>query len=230
MNKKVAILQSNYIPWKGYFDLINKADIFVIYDTVQYTKNDWRNRNQILSKNGAQWLTIPVRVSSLNQLIMDTKVADASWATKHQRAIKQNYSKSPFFKYYGESLLERIEALRDEAYLSKINVSLIHWFMNALEIETKIVHATEFELSDDRNSRLIEICAAMGASHYISGPAAKSYLDEANFEQNGIQVDWMTYGPYAQYEQPCDSFVNSISAVDTLFRAGNGPEYFFGKG
>src|SRR4051812_22240537 len=105
--KKVAILQSNYIPWKGYFDLINMVDEFIIYDDVQYTKNDWRNRNKIKTPNGLLWLTIPTRQLSLSQKIIDTQIADNHWNKKHLSTIKQFYSKAPFYKLY-QSFIEEL--------------------------------------------------------------------------------------------------------------------------
>ena len=123
MSKKVAILQSNYIPWKGYFDLIAKADVFVVYDEVQYTKNDWRNRNIILTQNGPNWITIPVRVNNLDQKIFETKIASTNWNRKHYNSIIFNYSKAPFFKDF-KDFLEELYNVNSE-FLSEINIRYI---------------------------------------------------------------------------------------------------------
>ena len=122
--KKLAILQSNYIPWKGYFDMINMVDEFIIYDCVQYTKNDWRNRNKIKTLNGVQWITIPVEQKELSQKICDTKVCLPNWNKKHWQTIVTNYSKAPYFKAY-KSVLEQLYLETDTLYLSEINVKFI---------------------------------------------------------------------------------------------------------
>jgi len=126
--KKVAILQSNYIPWKGYFDLINQVDDFVIYDCVQYTKNDWRNRNQIKSKGGLQWLTIPVSVKSRSQLINETIVANNIWADKHLKSLIQTYSKSKFYNLYIDELAACFDTAKLLTKLSEINILFINFF------------------------------------------------------------------------------------------------------
>ena len=135
--KKVAILQSNYIPWKGYFDIINSVDTFIIYDEVQYTKNDWRNRNQINSKQGLQWLTIPVRVESLEQKISETKISFSKWNKKHWNSLVANYGKSPGFKH-NKDLFESLYLDCQTDNLSEINLSFINAINKLLDIKTLV--------------------------------------------------------------------------------------------
>ena len=175
--KKVAILQSNYIPWKGYFDLINMVDEFIFYDEVQYTKNDWRNRNKIKTPQGIQWLTIPVRQESLDQKIKDTKISDKKWNIKHWRTISQNYSKSKYFKDY-KDIFEELYLKCDEEYLSQINYKFITTINEILEIKTKLRWSSEFELVDGQTEKLLGICKDCNADIYLSGPAAKDYFNE----------------------------------------------------
>ena len=175
--KKVAILQSNYIPWKGYFDLINMVDEFILYDEVQYTKNDWRNRNKIKTPQGIQWLTIPVRQESLDQKIKDTKISDKKWNIKHWRTISQNYSKSKYFKDY-KDIFEELYLTCDEEYLSQINYKFITTINEILEIKTKLRWSSEFELVDGQTEKLLGICKDCNADIYLSGPAAKDYFNE----------------------------------------------------
>ena len=170
--KKVAILQSNYIPWKGYFDLINMVDEFILYDEVQYTKNDWRNRNKIKTPQGIQWLTIPVRQESLDQKIKDTKISDKKWNIKHWRTISQNYSKSKYFKDY-KDIFEELYLTCDEEYLSEINYKFITTINEILGIKTKLSWSSEFELVDGQTEKLLGICKDCNADIYLSGPAAK---------------------------------------------------------
>ena len=175
--KKVAILQSNYIPWKGYFDLINMVDEFILYDEVQYTKNDWRNRNKIKTPQGIQWLTIPVRQESLDQKIKDTKISDKKWNIKHWRTISQNYSKSKYFKDY-KDIFEELYLTCDEEYLSQINYKFITTINEILEIKTKLIWSSEFELVDGQTEKLLGIYKDCNADIYLSGPAAKDYFNE----------------------------------------------------
>ena len=175
--KKIAILQSNYIPWKGYFDLINMVDEFIFYDEVQYTKNDWRNRNKIKTPQGIQWLTIPVRQENLEQKIKDTKITDKKWNIKHWRTISQNYSKAKYFKDY-KDIFEELYLTCDEEYLSQINYKFITTINEILEIKTKLRWSSEFELVDGQTEKLLGICKDCNADIYLSGPAAKDYFNE----------------------------------------------------
>ena len=175
--KKIAILQSNYIPWKGYFDLINMVDEFILYDDMQYTRRDWRNRNKIKTPQGIQWLTIPVRQESLDQKIKDTKISDKKWNIKHWRTISQNYSKSKYFKDY-KDIFEELYLKCDEEYLSQINYKFITTINEILEIKTKLRWSSEFELVDGQTEKLLGICKDCNADIYLSGPAAKDYFNE----------------------------------------------------
>lgn len=217
--KKIAILQSNYIPWKGYFDLINMVDEFIIYDTVQYTKNDWRNRNKIKTANGLLWLTIPARQEHLNQLIIDTKISDKTWAKKHWKSIVQNYSKSTYFKEY-KDIFEELYLTCDEEYLSQINYKFIITINEILGIMTKIRWSSEFELVDGQTERLLKICKDCNADSYLSGPAAKDYFDEDLAKQENIQVEWMDYSGYGEYNQLFPPFEHGVSILDLIFNEG----------
>jgi hypothetical protein len=229
MSHKVAILQSNYIPWKGYFDLMNKVDDFVVYDCVQYTKNDWRNRNQIKSKSGVQWLTIPVSVKSSAQLINETAVANNLWAEKHIRTLTQTYSKSRFFNEYADELRECYELAKSATKISEINLIFIRWINSKLGITTKLHSANDFELVDDRIERLVRICQQLQADSYLSGPAAKDYLDEQRFTDNSIAVEWMDYRGYPKYPQFGDEFQHGLSVLDLLFHTGTEAIKYFNK-
>ena len=176
--KKVAILQSNYIPWKGYFDLINMVDEFILYDDMQYTRRDWRNRNKIKTPQGLQWLTIPVEIKGkFFQKIKDTRITDKKWNIKHWRTISQNYSKAKYFKDY-KDIFEELYLTCDEEYLSQINYKFITTINEILEIKTKLRWSSEFELVDGQTEKLLGICKDCNADIYLSGPAAKDYFNE----------------------------------------------------
>lgn len=217
--KKIAILQSNYIPWKGYFDIINLVDEFVIYDEAQYTKNDWRNRNKIKTSQGIQWLTIPVRQVNLEQKIIETKITDKNWAKKHWRTIQQNYSKANHFKDYNE-LFEELFLNCSEEYLSKINYQFITAINKVLGIKTKISWSSDFDLVEGQAEKLLGICKQAGAASYLSGPAAKGYFDEDLAAQEGIAVEWMDYSDYPEYEQLNQPFEHGVTILDLIFNEG----------
>jgi hypothetical protein len=218
--KTVAIVQSNYIPWKGYFDLIRMSDEFILYDDVQYTRRDWRNRNLIKTPTGLQWLTIPVDVKGkYHQRIRDTRISDPQWGRKHWATIVHNYAKAPFFGQYRE-LFEPLYLGTSEEFLSEINRRFIETIVPLVGIDTVIKWSSDYELTDGRSERLLHICESAGATVYLSGPAAKGYLSESLFEQSGIKVAWMDYSGYPEYPQLFGNFEHGVTILDLLFNAG----------
>ena len=195
---KIAISQSNYIPWKGYFDLINSVDEFTLYDDAQYTRRDWRNRNKIKTPQGLQWLTIPVDVKGKYfQKINETKISDKGWGVRHWQQIKQNYAKAKNFKKY-KDIFEELYLSCKEEYLSEINHKFIIAINQILGIKTKIRFSSEFEIYGDQTEKLINICKQSNATVYISGPAAKTYFDEQLANKENILVKYMNYENYKE--------------------------------
>jgi len=226
--KKIAILQSNYIPWKGYFDIIGSVDEFVLYDDMQYTKNDWRNRNKIKTRNGLEWITIPVRVESLAQTIRETKIVNPLWRKQHWKTLAQNYAKAGHFKEY-KDIFEELYLGATEVYLSEINRKFILAINGLLGIATTIRCSSEFTLAPGKSERLLELCKTLGATTYLSGPAASDYLDAAIFAEAGIAVEWMDYSGYPEYTQLFPPFEHGVSIVDLLFNeGGNAPKFMKG--
>ncbi|KTD82745.1 WbqC family protein [Legionella waltersii] len=219
MKKKIAILQSNYIPWKGYFELIKSVDEFIIYDDAQFTKNDWRNRNIINTNSGLQWLTIPVYHDHLDQKIKDTKIALAAWNHKHWQKLRHTYSKAPYYKEFS-SYFEEMYLSSNETYLSEINYKFIKVICDLFQIKTKILLSSDFSLTGDRSEKLLNLCKDCKADIYVSGPKAKEYLNTELFELEKIAVDWFTYGNYPTYPQIASDFNHNVSIVDTIFCAG----------
>lgn len=218
--KKIAVTQSNYIPWKGYFDMINKVDVFVIYDDVQYTKREWRNRNRIITKDGLLWLTIPVQVKNrFGQLINETMVSDEKWKIKHWKTIKANYSKAKWFDRYAP-IFEDLFKSRLSNNLSEINKIFLSAVCDIMGIETKFLDSSELNLIGDKTERLVNVCIMLDADVYLSGPAARSYLDETKFEEHNIKVEWMYYDNYPEYTQLFPPFEHSVSIVDLIFNEG----------
>jgi len=219
--KKVAILQSNYIPWKGYFDLINMVDEFIIYDEMQYTRRDWRNRNKIKTSQGLLWLTIPVEVKGKYfQKINETLVSDNDWAKQHWASIKQFYSKAKYFNEYKDRF-EEFYLNNSEKYLTGINCTLIDLVNKILGIETKISMSSDYQLSDGKTERLVNLVQQANGTEYISGPAAKDYIDEKLFDDAGIKLSWMDYSGYKEYTQLFPPFEHGVSVLDLIFNEGS---------
>ena len=218
--KKVAILQSNYIPWKGYFDLINAVDEFILFDDMQYTRRDWRNRNLIKTAAGPKWLTIPVAVKgNYFQKIKDTTVTDPRWAGKHWKSIVNNYSKARCFELYRE-LFEGLYLGLDERFLSRINYLFISAICRILGISTRISWSDDYILAEGKTERLISLCRQSGATTYLSGPAARDYIDETLFEDAHIELQYMDYSSYQEYSQLSPPFEHRVSIIDLIFNEG----------
>jgi len=219
MGKRIAILQSNYIPWKGYFDLINSVDEFILYDTAQFTKNDWRNRNKIKTPRGLSWLTIPV-FHDFGQTIEETKISDPEWASKHWSSLRQNYSAAPHFREYAARIEDVYREVRLERSLSVINYRFIREVCEIIGIDTAITWSRDYELADGRVERLVGLCRQAGGEEYLSGPAAKAYMREQLFTDAGIKVTYMDYSDYPEYGQLYPPFEHGVSVLDLIFNMG----------
>ncbi len=217
---KILITQSNYIPWKGYFDSINIADEFVLYDDMQYTRRDWRNRNQIKTKDGLKWLTIPVEVKGKYfQKINETRVSEPDWGEKHWNTIKHNYSKAKYYNEY-RNVFEELYLNGKEEFLSQINYKFIKAICGILGIKTRLKWSGEFELLEEKTERLVNICKTAGATDYYSGPAAKAYMNEKLFEKENIKVHYFDYSGYPVYNQMYGEFTHAVSIIDLIFNEG----------
>jgi hypothetical protein len=224
---KVAIIQPNYIPWKGYFDIINMVDIFVIYDDVQYTLRNWRNRNKIKTKSGLQWLTIPTD-GTQKKIIKDVKIVwDDRWNVKHWKSIVINYSKAQYFKEYKDHFEELYLNLKDQ-YLLDVNIKFIEAIVKTLGIKTKIICSSDlnYDRTLRKTERLIAILKELNATSYLSGPSAKNYIDESLFKKENIELEWMDYSGYPEYPQLYPPFVHEVSIIDLILNTGpNAPNY-----
>lgn len=217
---RVAISQSNYLPWKGYFHQIARVDVFVLYDCAQYTRRDWRNRNKIMTPQGPQWITVPVLTKGeFLSPIEQIEVEDHRWVGKHLGAIKANYARAPFFKEVFPLLEREYAALTDVRRLSEVNERLLRFVTQYLAIETKIMRSGDFQLREGKSERLLGICQDLGADCYLSGPAAKDYLDLGLFQDAGIAVEWMSY-QYQPYAQLGPAFDHFVSVIDLLMAEG----------
>ncbi len=219
--KKVAILQSSYIPWKGYFDIINSVDEFILLDSVQYTKRDWRNRNVIVNGEKLTWLTIPVKTKGLyHQRIEDVRVLDHTWAKRHFATIRHCYCRSAWFESYERIFSETWENAAGEDLLCRINKIFIEMVCNLLKIKTKLSISNIYEPEGKGSSLILDLCIKSGASVYITGPKARNYLEENTFTEAGIQVIYFDYKDYPEYPQQSPLFRHNVSVIDLILNTG----------
>lgn len=226
--RRVAVLQSNYLPWKGYFDIIHDVDLFIFYDDRQFTKNDWRNRNLIKTARGTEWLTVPVG-DAIDRLICDVAMTNPSWQAKHWRTLQQNYSRAPHFARYRE-YFEHVYLGRQWSNLSELNQALIaHIAREFLGIRTEFADSRGFAIAGDKLDRLLDLAVKSGATTYLSGPSAKDYIVADEFDRVGIELAWKDYAGYPAYPQRFPPFEHRVSVVDLLFNCGpESPQYIWG--
>ena len=219
--KTIAILQSNYIPWKGYFDLIDRADEFILYDEMQYTKNDWRNRNQIKTAAGLSWLSIPVDTKGKPlQRIDEARVVDHHWCRKHLNALRMNYSRAAYFKDFFPRIEDLYMQCAEEDLLTRINECFLRGICEILGITTKISRSSDYHLIEGKTERLVRLVQDAGGTEYLSGPAAKCYIQEELFKEADLTLTWMDYSGYRPYPQLFGDFVHNVSILDLLFNTG----------
>jgi hypothetical protein len=221
-----VILQSNYLPWKGYFDLIHDADLFIFLDDVQYTHDDWRNRNKIMTLSGPRWLTIPAGRNN-KRLICEVEIQDQDWKKMHRRLIEQHYSKAPYFKRFA-GLLDFLYD-NDLTNLSDYNQRAIKHIAGILGIRTEFIDSRALQVEGRKTERLIQVLTKVGARKYISGPAAKDYIDDRLFDETGIELVYKRYPAYPPYDQfGAPECVHQVSILDLFFHVGDAaPQYIW---
>jgi len=219
IGKMIAVVQSSYIPWKGYFDLIAAVDEFILLDDVQYTAQNWRNRNRIKTPHGVIWLTVPVKHVWLKQHIKDVRIDGSYWARKHWKSLNANYARTPYFDLYAP-WLESLYLEHSYTMLSDMNRAFIISICDKLGIHTPIRCSTEFDLPYEPNARLIALCEHTQADVYVSGPAAREYLDVDRFKSQQKSVRWFDYSGYPCYSQKWGDFDHNVSILDLLFNCG----------
>jgi hypothetical protein len=228
---RICIIQSNYIPWKGFFDLIGRCDEYVILDRVQYARRHWHNRNRIKTANGVQWLTIPVATKGhfeqpIDEVEIEKNGSGKHWAEKHWRALELAYRRAPFFEALApdvKGLYERAGPLRR---LTEVNEIFLRGIAGLLGLQTRFTRDTAYPASGARTERLLGIAKAAGADIYLSGPSARDYFDETMFRAAGIATEWMDYDAYPEYPQLHGSFEHAVTVLDLLFNTGpEAPRY-----
>jgi hypothetical protein len=226
-----VILQPSYIPWRGYFHQIQKADVFVFYDDVQYDRNGWRNRNQILTRNGPGWLTVPVHASGFRKGLrgLDVPIAwdvRSRWNTEHLATLRHAYARAPYFATYSALLEEQL--MTRHGRLVDLLIPLTIAIARALGItSTHFVRSSELGIDGDPTDRIVDIVKSVGADHYVSGPSAAAYLDEVRLQKAGLSLEYMKY-EYPEYPQLGSRFYGQLSIVDLLMMTGpKAPQYIW---
>lgn len=216
---RTAIIQPNYIPWRGYFDFFKICDTFVFYDDVQYTKGDWRNRNLIKTQDGAQWLTIPVHASgrlAKNLLIKDTKMVDNGWRERHLKTIEANYGHAPYFGEVYDIMRDAFEI--DSESICDLSIDIIKRILDYLGIRCRLLLSSKIGYSElKKTDRLVAICKHLSATEYMSGDAARDYLEVDKF--GDIRVLWHKYKEKV-YPQLWGEFMSRVSIIDLLCNCG----------
>ncbi len=219
--KKIAILQPNYIPWKGVFDLINQVDVFVFYDDVQYTKKDWRSRNKIKSPNGEYWLTVPVATKGKReQLIFEAEIDNTQiWQSKHYKSICNSYNKAPYFEKY-KYIIDEIYINNKWDKLVDLNIFATKLIADTLGIKVEWYKSSDYNFTGDKNGeKVVKLCKELDCNYFINGPASKAFMDDELFKQNDIQLKYMEYN-YPEYKQLYPPFDHYVTVLDTLFHCG----------
>lgn len=217
---RIGILQPGYLPWLGFFEQVYKSDVFIIYDDVQYDKHGWRNRNRIKSANGIQWLTVPVLTTGKNKpLIKDVMIDNhLNWQKKHITSIRNNYGKAEYFKDYIE-IFDKVYSKKWD-FLIDLDIELIDRLCKALGLNRQIRFSSELGICGDRIQRLIGICKLFNADVFYEGESGKNYIDEENFKNEGITIEYQTYH-HPTYKQLYGDFIPYMSIIDLLFNEGD---------
>jgi len=218
--KKIAIIQSNYIPWKGYFDIINEVDHFVLYDDVQFNHDNWRNRNKIKTPQGTLWMTIPVEQKSLSQKIQDTVIADSYWKKRHFKTLCQNYGRAEYFREYKE-FFEELYLNTNEKYLTLVNYRFLKAICNLLNINTEFSFSRDYTLCEGKMERVVDLTEQLDGDIFVCGPTAKPYINQPVFDLANIGIEWFEYDGYQEYNQLfCPAFIHEVSILDLIFNEG----------
>lgn len=226
--KRVAILQSSYIPWKGYFDIIHDVDEFIFFDDVQFTTRDWRTRNRIKTASGLLWLSVPAGANR-DRRICDVVLGDHAWQAKHWKSIQHAYSSAPFFDRY-RPRFEDFYLGRDWTSLSELNQAMTRMIASdILGITTTFTDSRDYPATGHKTERLVSLVSAARGTHYLSGPSARDYIEPEMFAAHGIELAYKDYSGYPEYPQAHPPFEHAVSILDLIFRTGPAaPKYIWG--
>ncbi|MCI0664153.1 MAG: WbqC family protein [Acidobacteria bacterium] len=216
---RIGISQSNYIPWRGYFDLIDSVDLFIILDDVKYSRGTWRNRNRVKTNDGLKWLTVPVSAGAGRLTIDHVQIARANrpWQEQHRGLLSQALGLAPYFGDASDIWQDGVS--HEDSLISELNIRLIKKICSYLRIETPIAYSGDYDAPGRSTERVINLVRKAGGSVYLSGPAARGYLDESQFSAEGIRLEYKSYD-YEPYPQLWGDFVGTVSVLDLIANTG----------
>lgn len=217
---KAVIMQPTYLPWVGYFDLMDQADIFVYLDSVQFEKRSWQQRNRMKKLDGEMYLTVPVLSKKrFEQRIKEVEIDPSSkFFDEHLKSVQWNYVKAPYFKDYFPAFSEILQ--QRHVKLADLNLDLIEWFKNILKIKTRTIRSSLLDVNGNKTALLIAICKALNCDEYLSPPGSRGYIEENNlFREHGISLHYHQYQP-VPYAQKFGEFIPYLSVLDLLFNEG----------
>ena len=225
---RVAVVQPSYIPWRGFFDIIHKVDLFVHYEDVQFTKQDWRNRNLIKGRYGLQWLTVPVNRDTMKGNIDEVLIAnEKAWGEHHWNVIQMEYVDAPYFNQYADFFKDAYSRTWDK--LTELDIYLTQEISKFLGIKTEFVRSPQFNSQGRSTDKLVDLLKKVGATYYLSGPSAQAYMETEKMEAAGIELDYIEYN-YPEYPQLHGAFEPQVSVIDLLFNVGSdAPKYIWGE-
>jgi hypothetical protein len=216
----MACIQPSYIPWRGFFDIIARCDVFIHYDDAQFTKQSWRMRNRIKTPHGTKWMSVGLQKPRLGTPVNEVLLsADSGWAQQHWRRLEESYKAAPHFHDYADALRALYE--REWTHLWEMDLAFTKQICEWLKIDNvEHVLASSLPVTGTSTARLLSMCEAVDATHYLSGPAAQSYIDPADFEGAGVGLEWMAYD-YPEYEQLHPPWEPMVTVLDLLFMQGD---------
>jgi WbqC-like protein family len=215
----LVVLQPGYIPWLGFFDQLKRCDVFIYYDDVQFDKHGWRNRNRIKTLKGAKWLTVPVKhTGRTGQHICDVEIdRNQRWSQKHLRSIRESYARAAYLEHYYEELASTLD--RDWRLLVELDIAVVALMCRWLGLERRMLRSSELDVAGGKTDRLVNLCRHVDADRYLSGTAARDYLDTGLFAAADVAVEWQDY-VHPTYPQLHGTFVPFLSTLDLLFNVG----------
>ncbi len=214
---RVAIHQPQYLPWLGYADKLDSADVFLLLDTVQFKKHEWQNRNRIRTRDGWQWMTVPI-IDRFPERIDRVEInSRTDWQRKHCQALRLHYGRAPYWEPLGPELIAVLE--KPWVRLSELNAAVLDLVCRHLGITTRRILASGLMAREEPTDRLIDLCRAVEGTVYLSGQTGPAYMDVERFVQAGIEVQIQAYR-HPQYPQRYPPFVSHLAVIDLLFNCG----------
>lgn len=216
----VTAHQVGYLPWLGFFDKVARADLFCVFDAVQYERRGWNNRNYIKTANGPLMLSVPVASKDhFDKLLKDVEIVQGNWIRKHMRSIELAYRKAPFFEQHFAGVGAILDLYAEGGLLIDLNMDLMRYFLRALGMQRQVVRASDYTFQGEKSALVLDMCKQLGATTYIFGGEGENYADTAAFAEAGVLVQFQRYD-HPVYPQLHGSFEANMSILDAVMNMG----------